>query len=88
MDYETVGPEHRDVKDSLLPDMRVRYMHIGGLFFIAFCLFGWLFASLCHLLARLKFFFFFLIYSPDFYELGMCSHFYLSVLTCLVMKRW
>lgn len=62
MDYETVGPEHRDVKDSLLPDMRVRYMHIGGHFFIA--------------------------YSPDFYELGMCSHFYLSVLTCLVMKRW
>lgn len=46
MDYETVGPEHRDVKDSLLPDMRVRYMHIGGHFFIAFCLFGWLFVWL------------------------------------------
>lgn len=57
MDYETVGPEHRDVKDSLLPDMRVRYMHIGGHFFYSF-LFVWLFASLCHLLARLKFFFF------------------------------
>lgn len=41
MDYETVGPEHRDVKDSLLPDMRVRYMHIGGHFLYSF-LFVWL----------------------------------------------
>lgn len=57
MDYETVGPEHRDVKDSLLPDMRVRYMHIGGHFFIAFCLFGCLQAFAIFWLA-LSFFFF------------------------------
>lgn len=56
MDYETVGPEHRDVKDSLLPDMRVRYMHIGGHFFIAFCLFGCLQAFAIFWLA-LSFFF-------------------------------
>lgn len=87
MDYETVGPEHRDVKDSLLPDMRVRYMHIGGHFlWLSVCLFGCLQAFAIFWLALS--FFFFLIYSPDFYELGMCSHFYLSVLTCLVMKRW
>lgn len=30
MDYETVGPGHRHVIGSLLPDRRVRHVHIGS----------------------------------------------------------
>lgn len=33
-----MGPEHRDVKGSPLPDMRVRYMHIGGHSWLSVCL--------------------------------------------------